>query len=192
MRSALALTHAQGLKREEAKLTADIRSAAAAGSAASLRILAQNMVRLRGNIQRLQVTRAGLQGVGSSLAATAATATMAGSLQNAGAAMQKMGARVDPASTQHQMQQFSYQQDAAQSMIDDALDTALDGEDIEEGTQDVMQQLMDDIGVELTATLGSVPATRPQATQQAAAVVSRPVAADDEDELMQKLSALGA
>lgn len=57
----------QGLKREEAALTAEIRIAARSGNDASVRILAQQMVRLRDHMKRLQVTKAGLTGVNYSL-----------------------------------------------------------------------------------------------------------------------------
>ena len=55
------------MNREEAKLTDEIRAAARAGNDASVRILAQQMVRLKEHTKRIQVTRAGLSGVSASL-----------------------------------------------------------------------------------------------------------------------------
>jgi charged multivesicular body protein 2A/charged multivesicular body protein 2B len=57
----------QSLKKEEGTLIVDIKAAAAAGNDATTKILAQQLVRLRGNMQRIAVTRASLQSVGSSL-----------------------------------------------------------------------------------------------------------------------------
>jgi hypothetical protein len=55
------------MKKEEAKLTEEIRAAARQGNNASVRILAQQMVRLKEHTKRIQVTRAGLGGVSASL-----------------------------------------------------------------------------------------------------------------------------
>lgn len=55
------------MKREEAKLTEEIRAAARAGNDASVRMLAQQMVRLKEHTKRIQITRAGIGGVSATL-----------------------------------------------------------------------------------------------------------------------------
>ena len=61
----------QDLQREEVQLTEDIRAASRAGNDTSVRILAQQMVRLRAHIKLQQTTRAGLSGISATLSVSA-------------------------------------------------------------------------------------------------------------------------
>ena len=55
------------LKREEAKLVNDIKAAAKTNNQASMRVLAKALVRLRGQIGKLQGSSANLRGVSTNL-----------------------------------------------------------------------------------------------------------------------------
>ena len=55
------------LKREEAKIIRDIKAAAKQGNQPAMKILAKSLVRLRGQVTKLQSSSAQLQGVGMTM-----------------------------------------------------------------------------------------------------------------------------
>jgi hypothetical protein len=55
------------LKREEAKIIRDIKAAAKQGNQPAMKILAKSLVRLRGQVSKLQSSSAQLQGVGMTM-----------------------------------------------------------------------------------------------------------------------------
>ncbi|PSC73754.1 vacuolar sorting-associated 2-like protein 3 [Micractinium conductrix] len=175
------------LRREEQKLIKDIKATAKQGNTAGTRILAQQLVRLRGQITRMHTTQAQLRGVGISVTTAATTSMMGQSLGQAGAAMAKVGAAADPRKVQHTMAQFSRENakmEMAGEMMDGALEDALDGDGVEDETEEVVAQVLDEIGVDLGAQLGAAPKQRAPAQRQAAP------AAAEEDELIARLTAL--
>lgn len=121
----------------------------------------------------------------------ASSATMVGSLQKAGKAMNAMGQAVNPAAMQQDMKQFvrqTEQQQMTQSFMDDVLDAALDPEDIGEETNLVVQQLLDEVGVEFATKMAAVPAGRAPPQRQQVNEASK----EDSDRLAQQLAALRA
>ncbi|KAG7672007.1 hypothetical protein KSW81_004892 [Nannochloris sp. 'desiccata'] len=157
------------MKREEAKLTEEIRAAARAGNDASVRMLAQQMVRLKEHTKRIQITRAGIGGVSATLSTAASNAVMASSLQQAGKAMSAVGTAVDPGKLQQNMKQFGKQseiQSMQQSMLDEALDAALDTDDIGEESNMIFQQVLEEVGAELASKMVDTPQYREKMQQQ--------------------------
>ncbi|KAL4524855.1 hypothetical protein Ndes2526B_g07041 [Nannochloris sp. 'desiccata'] len=157
------------MKREEAKLTEEIRAAARAGNDASVRMLAQQMVRLKEHTKRIQITRAGIGGVSATLSTAASNAVMASSLQQAGKAMSAVGTAVDPGKLQQNMKQFGKQseiQSMQQSMLDEALDAALDTDDIGEESNMIFQQVLEEVGAELASKMVDTPQSAVPARRQ--------------------------
>ncbi|KAI3433510.1 hypothetical protein D9Q98_003321 [Chlorella vulgaris] len=178
----------QALKREEVKLIKEIKLAAKQGNTAGTRILAQQLVRLRGQVTKMHTTQAQLRGVGVTVTTAASSATVGQSMQTAGKAMAAIGAKNDPHKMMQNLQQFSRENakmEMTGEMMDDALEDALDGDGVEEETDEVVSQVLDSIGIDLTAGLGSVPKQRLPAKQQ-----QQQVEPDEEDELASRLAAL--
>lgn len=85
------------LKREEAKLIAEIKAAAKANNTAATRVLAKSLVRLRSQMAKLQGSQANLRGVSTNLTTAAAATTVAASMGTATAAMSSMQQQMNPA-----------------------------------------------------------------------------------------------
>lgn len=119
---------------------------------------------------------------------------MATSVQKAGKALAAVGDRLDPVATQQQTKQFAREdakQQAVQSLMDEAMLDTLGSEDLDEGAKVLVQQILDEAGVELKASLASVPAGVPGLPEGSQAV---PATAEHEDdgELSRQLAALRA
>lgn len=98
---------------------------------------------------------------------------------------------VDPSKLQKQMKEFARvgaEQEIRQSLINDSIDNALDTEEIEEETSDVVQQLLEEVGLEISSKLTSAPAlpVRNQASQ------SNSEERTEDDELLRQLARLKA
>lgn len=162
------------LKREEQKLIAEIKAAAKTNNQAVMRVLAKSLVRLRGQIANLQGSKANLRGVSTNLTTAAASTTVAQSMGTATAAMTKMQQQMNPAKINQTMQQFSKENarmEMTQEMMGDTLDSALDDETTEDDAAELVGQVLDEIGVDLSALMGAAP-QRKVAQQQPAAVAA--------------------
>lgn len=163
------------LKREEAKLVAEIKAAAKTGNQASLKVLAKSLIRLRGQIAKLQGSSAQLRGVSTNLTTTAATTTVASSVASASKAMKAIQGTMDPAKMNKTLQQFAMENQKMEmtgEMMGDAIDDALDDEQTEEETGELVGQVLDEIGIDLSAALGSAPKKRLAQTQAAPAAAA--------------------
>ena len=129
----------------------------------------------------------------SGMQTAASSAAVAESYQKSGKAMNAVSQSVNPAAVQQDMKNFAYrseQQQAMQSFMDDVLDSALDPEGIGEDTNIVVQQLLDEVGIEFASKMANVPAVAPPQPQRNAETVAADAKA--EDRLAQQLAALRA
>ncbi|KAK9918465.1 hypothetical protein WJX75_004255 [Coccomyxa subellipsoidea] len=177
-----------GIDREEKKLIKEIKEAARNGNEKGARALAKSLVRLRGQRTKVLASSAQLRGVRASIGTAAVTAKMGESMAKANEVMAAMGKTNDPAKIAQTMQQFQKENakmEMGQEMMDDSLDGIWDDEDTEAETSDLMNQVLDEIGVDITAQMGSAPAKKAAVQQK----VSAPVQ-DEDDSLTARLAAL--
>lgn len=177
------------LRREEAKLVTDIKAAAKRGDQASAKVLARSLVRLRAQITKLQASAANLRGVATNLTTAAAATTVASSMATATGAMGRMQAQLNPARIGQTAQAFARENarmDMAQEMMGDTIDGALDGESAEEDAGELVSQVLDEIGVDLSAALGTAPTRRIAAP----AAATRAEEAEEGEDLAARLAAL--
>ncbi len=110
---------------------------------------------------------------------------MASSLQQTCKVMNAVGASLNQERLQQDMKQFTKQSEIAnmtQSMLDDALDAALDTDDIEEESNLIYQQVLEEVGADLASKMVSTPQTAVPARGNA----------EKESDLAEKLEALRA
>merc|ERR1712146_574614 len=96
--------------------------------------------------------------------------------------MVTMNAQLKPeelAATMQQFEQESMRMDMAQSTMDDALDAAFDDSDVEEESSELVNAVLDEIGLGVGAQLAAPVRQRPAATFEAEDV--------GEDDLMRRL-----
>ncbi|GLI62606.1 hypothetical protein VaNZ11_005149 [Volvox africanus] len=175
------------LRREEEKLIREIKAAAKAGNTTGARVLAKSLVRLRGQISKLQSSSAHLRGVSTQITTAAATTSVASAVGLATKTMTAMQAVMNPAAIGAKMAAFSRENqrlDMAGELISDAMDGVLDTDETEEETGELVGQVLDEIGIDLVASMQAAPRSR-QAGRAPAATDTT-----EEDELLARLVSL--
>lgn len=192
------------LKREEQKLIREIKAAASKGNQAGAKTLAKQLIRIRSQMQRLTVHNAQMKGVSAQITVcwrytkmhkvwtlghsllppqtAAATATVGSTMASTSKVMAQMGKTLDPVKMQGTMQEFSMQNERmnmASEVMEDAIDSALDGDDVEDETEELMGQVLDEIGIDLSAAMGVAPGRK---------VAAAPV--EEEEDVTARLAAL--
>jgi len=181
------------LRREEATLTADIKRAAARGDSATARLLAKQLLRLRGAETRLRTGQSQLKAAQTTVTAAAATASVARGVAAAGRAMGSVNATIKAQGGAQAIADFakaSAQLDFAGEAMGDVMDSLL-GADGEEEADDLVSQVLDEIGCETSAALGAAPVPR-AAPRRAQADDEAAENAAADDELQRRLAALRA
>uniref|UniRef100_A0A7S0UNP9 Uncharacterized protein n=1 Tax=Polytomella parva TaxID=51329 RepID=A0A7S0UNP9_9CHLO len=165
------------LQKEEQKLIREIKAAAKAGNTASAKILAKSLIRLREQITKLKGSTAHLTSISTQLTTSVATMKVANAMNTAAKTMTNMQKAVNPAGVTATMQQFARENAKmamTSEMMDDAIDGALDDDEIEGETDELVGQVLDEIGIDLATHLGKVPENKSK--------VSTAVATEAEDE----------
>ncbi|KNC96899.1 uncharacterized protein SPPG_07726 [Spizellomyces punctatus DAOM BR117] len=175
-----------GLERQEKQIIADIKKAAKQGRTAEAKTLAKQLLQLRKHIEkntRVNAQVGGLRVKATTMASQAATAKAMSSATRVMAASNKA---TDLGQLQKTMMQFGEENtkmDMKDDMINDVLDSMMDEEGDQEESQNIMNAVFDEIGLDLTTKAAQVPRTRLDATQS----VQRE---DESDALMKRLAQL--
>ncbi|KAG2486999.1 hypothetical protein HYH03_014371 [Edaphochlamys debaryana] len=180
------------LRREEEKLVKEIKAAAKAGNQPATRVLAKSLVRLRGQITKLQGSAAQLKGIGTTITTAAATANQAKAIASATKTMTAMQAAMDPAKINQTMQNFAKENarmDMVGEMMGDAMDDALDGDGVDEETDELVGAVLDEIGIDLATSMQAAPKQRQAGRAPAEAAGA---GEDLDDDLVARLANLKA
>ena len=158
------------LSRTEAHQKARIKTLAGRGDVAAARAEAAGLVRTRRTMASLSSAVTRLDGLASQLDAAAATAAMAGALASATAAMKSM----DVGGSQLRGVLREYERESgrtalASEMMGEAVDDALAGEADAADADEMVDAVMDELGLEVAGGLADVPTARVGATSVAEA-----------------------
>ncbi|CAI5978637.1 unnamed protein product, partial [Closterium sp. NIES-65] len=151
------------LQAEEKKLLVEIKKTAKTGNQAAARVLARELVRVRGQIAKLHKSKAQIRGISTHAQVAQANVSVAGAMRSAGTVMGNVNKQLDVASAARMAADFqreSAKMDHVGDMVGGALDDALDTSDTEEEADDITNQILDEIGIDMSAQLSSVPARR--------------------------------
>ncbi|EMS48656.1 Vacuolar protein sorting-associated protein 2-like protein 3 [Triticum urartu] len=175
------------LQQEEKRLVAEIKRTAKTGNEAATKILARQLIRLRQKISTLQGSRAQIRGIATHTQAMQANTSVSAGMQSASKAMGAMNKQMDPAKQMKVMQEFqkqSAQMDMTNEMMSDSIDNVLDDDQAEDETEELANQVLDEIGVDVASQLSPAPKGR---------IAGKKVQADESselEELKQRLAAL--
>ncbi|EOD07668.1 vacuolar protein sorting protein 2B [Emiliania huxleyi CCMP1516] len=148
------------MRREETKLTAMIKEAARRpGGQQNAKVLAKQLVRNREQQARLLKMSGQMSATASQVRSMGSQAAVAGSMASAASIMGKVNAQVNPAAVAATMQELE-KQSAMMGMKEEMVDDAMEALDDEWGDEDddILAQVMDEIGLEQTAAMQSAPA----------------------------------
>eukprot|EP00210_Caulerpa_lentillifera_P008276 g7897.t1 len=157
------------LQTQEKKLITEIKSTAKQGQMDAVRIMARSLVRNRAAVTKLFGLKSQLQAVSLRLQTLKSTQSMADAMKGATKAMGIMNKRMNLPALQKIMREFEMQNEKMEmtsEMMGDAIDDVFEGEDEEEETQNLVNQVLDEIGISTQSELTAVPtATALQANQ---------------------------
>lgn len=158
------------LEQQEKKLINDIKTAAKKNQIGACKVMAKDLVRTRRYIQKFYEMRTQLQGVSLRIQTLRSNQAMADAMKGVTKAMKKMNKQINLPEIQKIMMEFereSGMMDMKEEMMSDAIDDAMDQEEDEEEGEAIVNQVLEEIGINLDATLSPAP----EFTQPTAAAV---------------------
>jgi len=168
------------LQQNEKKTIAEIKKLAKQGQTAAAKILAKDLVRTRAYITKMYNMRAQLQTVYMQLSTMKTTAAMNEAMAGATKAMMRMNKKMDLPAMQKITREFQKQNEMMgmkEEMISDVMDDVSGLDDEDEESEEVIQQTLDEIGIDLGESLADVPASRTAAAAPAQKARPQKVAA---------------
>uniref|UniRef100_A0A6T8P7B5 Uncharacterized protein n=1 Tax=Hemiselmis andersenii TaxID=464988 RepID=A0A6T8P7B5_HEMAN len=154
------------LQTQEKKIITDIKKAAKEGQMGPVKIMAKDLVRTRGQITKFYSMKCQMQAVGLRLQSIKSTQAMTDAMKGAARAMKSMNSAVDVKSMAKILGEFEKESalmDDKQEMMDDAIDDAFEAEDEEGAINDVVGQVLAEIGIDLGGQMVGAPGAQPVA-----------------------------
>ncbi|KAG0002065.1 ESCRT-III subunit protein did4 [Entomortierella chlamydospora] len=150
------------LEQQEKKLIQDIKKTAKAGQMNAAKVMAKDLVRTRRYIQKFYQMKTQLQAVGLRIQGLRSNQQMAEAMKGATKAMGAMNRNMNLPQIQKIMMEFEKESeimDMKEEMMADSIDEAVGEEEDEEEEEAIVNQVLDEIGISLDATLASAPGT---------------------------------
>ncbi|KAI9102809.1 chromatin modifying protein 2a [Phlyctochytrium arcticum] len=144
------------LEQQEKKLIGDIKKAARANQMNACKIMAKDLVRTRRYIQKFYQMRTQLQAVGLRIQTLRSNQQMAEALKGVTKAMRSMNKQVNLPAIQKIMMDFekeSETMDMKEEMMNDAIDDVMEEEDDEDESDQIVAQVLDEIGINMDQTM---------------------------------------
>ncbi|MEW5301131.1 MAG: hypothetical protein WDW36_004010 [Sanguina aurantia] len=160
-----------GLQNQEKKVVAEIKKMAKEGQTASVQVMAKSLIRNRHAVTKMYGLKSQLQSVSLRLATLKSTQAMASAMMGATKAMRAMSQNLKLPALQKIMRDFERQNEKMEmtsDMMGDAVDDALEGEGEAEETDELVQQVLDEIGITNMMEMAHAPGAKPVAQRQAA------------------------
>merc|ERR1719495_1715587 len=133
---------------------------AKAGQMDAVKIMAKDLVRTRKAIKKFMLMRANIQAVSLKIQTLKSQNSMAQAMKGVTKAMMNMNKQMKLPEIQKIMQEFEKQSeimDMKEEMMSDVIDDALGDEDDEEESDAIVNQVLDELGLQLTDQLTGVP-----------------------------------
>eukprot|EP01128_Nolandella_sp_AFSM9_P005507 TRINITY_DN265_c6_g1_i1.p1 TRINITY_DN265_c6_g1~~TRINITY_DN265_c6_g1_i1.p1 ORF type:complete len:214 (+),score=59.00 TRINITY_DN265_c6_g1_i1:45-686(+) len=149
----------RGLERQEKKLIQEIKSLASKGQNASVKLMAKELVRLRGQKAQLVKAKTTVGVVQYKVQSAKASMSVQNSMRGAANAMATANAMNSPAQVQQTMMEFERQSmmmEATDEMLDELLEDSVE----EEQADALVSAVFDEIGLDLEAQMLPAPRTK--------------------------------
>ncbi|KAL5343205.1 Snf7-domain-containing protein [Aspergillus crustosus] len=148
------------LENQEKRLIQDIKKSAKNGQIGACKIQAKDLVRTRRYIQKFYQMRTQLQAISLRIQTVRSNEQMMRSMKDATKLLGGMNRQMNLPALQRIAMEFERENDIMdqrQEVMDDAIDEATGMEGEEEEGEDIVKEVLDEIGVDLTQALGETP-----------------------------------
>jgi charged multivesicular body protein 2A len=143
---------------QEKKQIVEMKALAKKNQIEAVKIMARNLVQTRRYITKFHKMKAQLNGISLQITTMSSTAEMTKAMKNAGRCMTLMNKQMDLPAMQKIIKDFSQQSeimDMKEEMVGDAIDGAMEGDDDEAEEENLVNQVLDEIGLTQTLDLPS-------------------------------------
>eukprot|EP01101_Sappina_pedata_P005586 TRINITY_DN2591_c0_g1_i2.p1 TRINITY_DN2591_c0_g1~~TRINITY_DN2591_c0_g1_i2.p1 ORF type:complete len:253 (-),score=100.10 TRINITY_DN2591_c0_g1_i2:85-777(-) len=148
------------LQNQEKKIVIEIKKLAKQNQIDAARMMAKDLVRTRNQIQKFYKMRAQLQATSLRMQTMSSTAAMTDAMKGATRAMMRMNQSMQLPEMQQMMREFERQSeimDFKEELMNETIDGIGDVDGEEEETQDIIDQVLDEIGISLTSQMSNAP-----------------------------------
>lgn len=148
------------LEAEEKKVIAEIKKMAKMNQMDSVRVMAKQLVRTRNYCKKFTMMKATIQTVSLKIATLKSQDSMATAMKGVTLAMKKMNSRMNLPQIQKIMMDFEKQSaimDMKEEMLDDAVDDSMGDVDDQEESEGIVNQILDELGIQIGNELNSLP-----------------------------------
>lgn len=148
------------LEREEKKLEMEIKKAAKMGNKQACTVLAKQLVQLRKQKNRTYAATSTIQATGYAAKGMAANVKLAEAMGKTSKTMGQMNKAMDPmkvASTMKEFEMANAKMSMTEETMNDALDDILAESGDEEEEQGIVNQVLDEIGIEISGKMSDAP-----------------------------------
>jgi len=185
------------MEQQEKKIIADIKKMAKQGQMDAVKIMAKDLVRTRRYVKKFMLMRANIQAVSLKIQTLKSQSAMANAMKGVTKAMGSMNKQMKLPEIQKIMMEFEKQSeimDMKGEMMEDAIDDVMGDEDDEEESDTIVNQVLDELGLQLNDKLGDAPVGTGTLASTTAAKGKTAVAAgatdDDDADLQARLDDL--
>ncbi|GAB5587793.1 ESCRT-III subunit protein did4 [Umbelopsis nana] len=176
------------LEQQEKKLIADIKKSAKANQMNACKVMAKDLVRTRRYIQKFYQMKTQLQAVSLRIQTLRSTQQMSEAMRGATKAMASMNRRMNLPQIQKIMMDFERESefmDMKEEMMNDAIDDAVEEEDDEAETNEIVERVLDEIGIDMNQQLVDTPTGLAQAAPAQSERIAQAEGMTDEDAALQ-------
>jgi len=148
------------LENQEKKIIADIKKMAQKNEMDAVKIMAKDLVRTRRYVKKFMMMRANIQAVALKIQTLKSQDAMAQAMKGVTKAMVSMNKQLKLPQIQKIMQEFEKQSeimDMKEEMMSDAIDDAMADEGDEEESEQIVTQVLDELGIQMTDELSKLP-----------------------------------
>ncbi|XP_070832604.1 charged multivesicular body protein 2Ba [Chaetodon trifascialis] len=178
------------LEKQEKQMEAEIKKMAKSGNKEACTILAKQLVQLRKQKNRTYAVSSKVTSMSTQTKVMNSQMKMAGAMSSTAKTMQAVNKKMDPQKTLKTMQDFqkeNMKMGMTEDMINDTLDDIFEDSGDEEESQGIVNQVLDEIGIEISGKMVRAPA----AGKSLPGAASAKQATISDDEIERQLRALG-
>merc|ERR1712010_94221 len=181
------------MEQQEKKIIADIKKMAKQGQMDAVKIVAKDLVRTRRYVKKFMLMRANIQAVSLKIQTLESQSAMANAMKGVTKAMGSMNKQMKLPEIQKIMMEFEKQSEIM-DMRGEMIDDVMGDEEDEDESDAIVNQVLDELGLQLNDKLGDAPVGTGTLASTAAAKNKTAVAAgaadDDDADLQARLDDL--
>uniref|UniRef100_A0A7S2Z1T3 Uncharacterized protein n=1 Tax=Chloropicon laureae TaxID=464258 RepID=A0A7S2Z1T3_9CHLO len=148
------------LQSQEKKLIVEMKKMAKGNQNEAVKVMAKSLIRMRHNITKYYTVKSQLQAVSMRMQTLKASQSMADAMKGVTKALTGMNGQLSLPEIQKTLREFERQNekmDMTEEIMNDAMDDAFEEDGEAEETEELVQQVFDEIGINLNSQLASVP-----------------------------------